>query len=111
MRPLVRAARDADASLLNDKWGWMPLSSAGRNNGLGILDDVTQDVTVVGVAGQSLGVQHELAARGSGVGGDDGDLDAELVRRAGLTLANALGLGAWKEYSFQPRGRCCWSLI
>ena len=50
-------------------------------------------MTVTGVAGQSLGVQNELTARGAGVGGDDRDLDAELVRCAGLALANALGLG------------------
>ena len=38
-------------------------------------------------------MQHELAARSAGVGGDDRDLDAELVGRAGLALADALGLG------------------
>jgi hypothetical protein len=37
-------------------------------------------------------MQHELATRRAGVGGDDRDLDAELVRRAGLALADALGL-------------------
>ena len=60
---------------------------------LGVLDDVSQRVTVIGIARQRLGVQHELAARRAGVGGDDRDLDAELVRRAGLALADALGLG------------------
>jgi hypothetical protein len=60
---------------------------------LGLVDDGPQGVTVVGIAGQSLGMQHELAARRAGVGGDDRYLDAELVRRAGLALANALGLG------------------
>jgi hypothetical protein len=59
---------------------------------LGILDDLTQGVTVVGIAGQRPGVQHELAAWGAGVGGDDRDLDAELVRGRGLALADALGL-------------------
>src|SRR3979490_1635575 len=34
-------------------------------------------------------MQHELAARRAGVGGDDRDLDAELPRRAGLALADA----------------------
>ena len=60
---------------------------------MGVLDDFTQGVTVIGFAGQRPGVQHELAARGTGVGGDDRDLDAELVRRAGLAFADALGLG------------------
>jgi hypothetical protein len=51
-----------------------------------------QGVTVVGIARQCLGLQHELAARGTGVGGDDRNLDAELVGRAGLAFANALDL-------------------
>jgi hypothetical protein len=38
-------------------------------------------------------VQHELAARSAGAGGDDRDLDAELIGGAGFALANALGLG------------------
>src|ERR1039458_5387825 len=38
-------------------------------------------------------MQHELAARGAGVGGDDRDLDAELVGRAGFALADTLGFG------------------
>jgi hypothetical protein len=39
-------------------------------------------------------VQHELAARERGdIGGDDRDLDAELVGRAGLAFADALDLG------------------
>src|SRR3979409_166168 len=59
---------------------------------LGVFDDVTKGVTVVWVAMQRPGVQHELAARGAGVGGDDRDLDAELVGRAGLALADAFGL-------------------
>jgi len=59
---------------------------------LGLVDDVAQGVAVVWVAGQRSGMQHELTARDAGVGGDDGDLDAELVRRAGLAFADALGL-------------------
>ena len=35
-----------------------------------------------------------MAAGGAGVGGDDGDLDAELVGRAGLAFADAFGLGS-----------------
>jgi hypothetical protein len=38
-------------------------------------------------------VQHELAARRAGVGGDDRNLDAELVGGTGLALADAFGLG------------------
>jgi hypothetical protein len=64
---------------------------------LGILGDLTQGISVVWVAGQRLGVQHELAARGAGVGGADRDLDAELVGCAGLAFADAFALGAWKE--------------
>src|SRR4030081_327511 len=60
---------------------------------LGLVDDVPQGVTVIGVARQCPGMQHELTARGAGVGGDDRDLDAELVGRTGLALADALGLG------------------
>ena len=37
-------------------------------------------------------MQHELSARRAGIGGDDRDLDAELVGRAGLALADALDL-------------------
>ena len=45
---------------------------------------------VVRIAGQRLGLQHELAARRAGIGGDDGDLHPELIGRGGLALANAL---------------------
>ena len=59
---------------------------------LGVLDGGPQCVAVVGIARQCLGLQHELAARGTGIGGDDRDLDAELVGRAGLAFADALDL-------------------
>jgi hypothetical protein len=49
-------------------------------------------VTVVGIARQRFGLQHELAARGTGIGGDDRDLDAELVGRTGFAFADALDL-------------------
>jgi hypothetical protein len=63
------------------------VSSAGsRSEFQSILDGLAQGVTVIGIAGRSLGVQQELAARGAGVGDDDLDLDAELVRRAGLAF-------------------------
>jgi hypothetical protein len=60
---------------------------------LGGVDDVAESVAVIGVARQRLGVQHELAARGAGVGGDDRGFDTELVRRGGLALADAFDLG------------------
>jgi hypothetical protein len=50
-------------------------------------------VAVVRVARQRLGVQHELAPRGPGVGGDDRGFDAELVRSRNLALADAFDLG------------------
>src|ERR1700736_3241839 len=60
---------------------------------LSILDDLAQGMPVVWVVRQRLGVQHELAARGAGVGGYNRNLDAELVGRTGLALADAFGLG------------------
>src|SRR3954449_9039283 len=59
---------------------------------LGAVDDVPQGVTVVRVIGQRPGVQHEQAAGSPAVVGDDGGLDAELVRRGGLAFADALHL-------------------
>ena len=38
---------------------------------LGVLDDGAQGVAVVRIAGQRLGVQHELTARRAGIGGND----------------------------------------
>ena len=38
------------------------------------------------------GVQHELTARRAGIGGDEGSLHTEFVRRAGLAPADALYL-------------------
>jgi hypothetical protein len=60
---------------------------------LGGIDDDSERVTVIGVARQRLGMEHELAARGAGIGGDDRGLDAELVGGAGLALADAFDLG------------------
>ena len=48
---------------------------------------------VIRVARQRLGVEHELATGGAGVGGDDRGFDAELVGCAGLALADAFDLG------------------
>ena len=60
---------------------------------LGVLDSGPQRVPVIRIARQRLGVQHELAAWRAGVGGDDRSLDAELIGRAGLALADAFDLG------------------
>ena len=54
---------------------------------LGVLDSGPQRMTVVRIARQRLGMQHELAARGTVVNGDDRNLDAELVGRARLAFA------------------------
>ena len=53
-----------------------------------------QRMAVIRIARQRLGVQHELAARRAGIGGDDRDLDAELIGRAGLAFADAFDLGS-----------------
>ena len=83
--------------------------AAGELFGSG--DDGAERVAVVRIVRQRLGMQDELAASGAGIGGDDRSLDAELVGRAGLPLPMHSTSGAWKEYSFQPRWRCCWERI
>src|SRR5437016_5646973 len=45
-------------------------------------DDGAQRVAIIRIAGQRPGVQHELATRCPGIGGDDGSLHTELIRRA-----------------------------
>jgi hypothetical protein len=65
-----------------------------RPVGLSVLDRGAQRVPVVRVARQRLGLQHELAARRAGIGGDDGDLHPEFVGLAGLALADAFDLGS-----------------
>ncbi len=45
-------------------------------------------------------MQHEQAAGGTAVGGDDRGLHPELIRRAGLALADALGLGGMEGIQF-----------
>ena len=52
-------------------------------------DDVAESVSVIGVTVQSLGVEHELAALGTGDWGRHGDLATEFVRRPSLALADA----------------------
>src|ERR1051325_3214966 len=62
----------------------------------GPLEDGCQGMAVVGVSRECLGMQHELAARCAGIGADDRRLNAELVRRTGLALANAFHLRGMK---------------
>jgi hypothetical protein len=62
---------------------------------LGGVDHAAERMSVIRVAGECLGVEHELAARGAGIGGDDRGFDAELVRCVGLALTSTSG--AWKE--------------
>src|SRR5215471_20333320 len=60
---------------------------------LGVRDDGRERVAVVGVAGQRLGMQDELATGGARIGGHDRHFDAELVGGTGLAFADALSLG------------------
>src|SRR5262249_210379 len=55
-------------------------------------DDGAQRMAVIRIAGQCPGVQHELATRRPGIGGDDGSLHTQLLRRVGLALPDALHL-------------------
>ncbi len=59
---------------------------------LGFLQHLAQAVAVIGIAGERLGMEDELAALGSFVGGGERDLDAELVRFGGFSLTDAFGL-------------------
>ena len=68
-----------------------PLDLAA-GQGLGFLDGLSQGVAVVGIAGQRLGMEDELAALAAPVGGGERNLDAELVGLGGLSLADALDL-------------------
>ena len=60
---------------------------------LGLPDDILQGVAVVRATGQGFRMEDELATLAAPVGGGQRDLDAELVRRTRLALADALGLG------------------
>ena len=59
---------------------------------LGFLDHLLQGVTVIGVAGQGLGMEDELTALGPLVGRGQGDLDAELIGFVSFALSDAFGL-------------------
>lgn len=52
----------------------------------------TERVPIEGIAMQGLGMEHELAALRRRHRGDDADLAAELIGRAGFTLADSLNL-------------------
>lgn len=73
---------------------------------LGAVDDVAQGVTVVGVIWQRPGVQHEQAAGGPAVVGDDGGPHPELVGRSALAalipkmfrrLSPGHSIGRWRS--------------
>src|ERR1044072_4078062 len=80
--PEMKTRRGFDAS-----WpryvdiGSLDLAAGGPLRGF---DNGAQRVTVIRIAGQRSGVQHELATRGPRIGGDDGILHTELIRAAGL---------------------------
>src|SRR5208283_1901668 len=59
---------------------------------LGVLHIITQEMAIIRIARQRLGMQHELAAWGAGVGSGDRHFDAELIGRAGLAFADAFDL-------------------
>jgi hypothetical protein len=79
---------------------------------LGVLDRGSQGVPIVRIAGQRLGVQYELAARGAGIGGDNRSLNAELIGRAGVAFADAFDLwgmeGIQLPAALALRGKLCW---
>jgi hypothetical protein len=72
---------------------------------LGFLDHPGERVPIVGIAGQRLGVEDELAALAAPAGGGDGDLDPELVGLVGFALPDALDFGGMPgivSIRFQP---------
>ena len=70
------------------------MDAASLNAGelLHVGDHGAERVSVEGIAVQRLGMEHELSALWGRHGGGDTDLAAELVRRAGFPLADALDL-------------------
>src|SRR6266542_1317169 len=63
-------------------------------------------VWVIRIAGQRPGMQHELTTRCPRIGGDDGSLHTELVRGAGLALADALHLRSVEPRAEQITRSC-----
>lgn len=72
----------------------MDAASLHASELLHVGDHGAERVPVEGIAMQGLGMEHELSAFRRRHGGGDTDLAAELIRRAGFTLADALDLGA-----------------
>ncbi len=69
-------AGDEDATRIGGVVAAVALVDIGALDGtadelLGRIDDAAERMSVVGIARQRLGVEHELAARSAGVGGDD----------------------------------------
>src|SRR6476619_7452055 len=75
-------------------WPRYPLSTWMRRAStlLHVGDHRAERVPVEGIAVQRLGMEHELSALRGRHGGGHTDLAAELVRRAGFPLADALDL-------------------
>ena len=78
---------------LGASWPRYPLFDVGAldveaGETLGALDSVVQRVAVVWIAGQGLGMQHELAGRRAVVGGDDRDLDPDLWTTPALQVGS-----------------------
>ena len=71
----------------------MSPSDGATGEAFGGLDRLGEGMTVVGIARQRFGVQHELPARRPRIGGYDRGLHTELVLRVCLALADALDLG------------------
>src|SRR5262249_31103086 len=97
LRRRPRTARGRCGSLLLHRIGLAPTTRCRSPSALRkILDttgfDDSTRVAVIRIAGQRPGVQHELATWCPGIGGDEASLHTELVRRAGLALADAVPL-------------------
>src|ERR1017187_9464527 len=65
-------------------------------------NDAGQRMPVIGIAGQRLCVDDELAALAVLEGGGHADLDAELVRLVRLALADALHFGRMQAVDLGP---------
>lgn len=60
---------------------------------VGLDEDGSQGMAAIGASMEGLGVEHQLAAGGFGVGGGDRDFAAELVGLMRLAFGDALDLG------------------
>ena len=68
---------------------------------LGGVDDAAEHMSVVGIARQHLGVEHEPTAGAVGIGGDDRGFDAELEGRAGLAPCRCIRPRGARQRPFQ----------